>query len=242
MRNSDPFAIRIRHTDDAIIFGSARIPDTAEECFVHFRDECFVLADGVPSLPHAREAALLTSETAIWAYKVVRQRPFYWTEKLELLKRIFRSTNLTLWQKRRDKGFSEGLAASLTVLIVIKDYFWIGSAGNCNAFLFREGLIDVLTARDVDDEGMITKAAGFSRRQLIPTTHSERLLRDDVLILATDGIADYVSEDEMRSIVETAGVTQESLNVAAHLIVTTAKQNGSKDDMTVCVVKRVITG
>ena len=103
--------------------------------FTHFADECFIITDGVASLPHAKEAEELTAQTALWAYKVVRQRPFYWKEKLPFLKRIFRSTNLRLWQKRRDPGFDEGLASALMVLIVIEDYFWLGSAGNCNSFL-----------------------------------------------------------------------------------------------------------
>ena len=97
--------------------------------FTHFTDECFIITDGVRSLPHAKEAEALTAETALWAYRVVRQRPFYWKEKLPFLKRIFRSTNLRLWQKRRDPGFDAGLASALMVLIVIQDYFWLGSAG-----------------------------------------------------------------------------------------------------------------
>ena len=58
--------------------------------FVHSADECFIIADGYPGLPHAKEAEQLTRETALWAYNVVRQRPFYWKEKLSFLKRIFR--------------------------------------------------------------------------------------------------------------------------------------------------------
>ena len=134
--------------------------------FTHFNDECFIIADGYPGLPHAQEAEKLTAETALWAYNMVRQRPFYWGEKLKFLKRIFRSTNLTLWQKRRDPGFDAGLASALMVLIVIEDYFWLGSAGNCNSFLFRDGLIDVLTKRDVDSEGMLTKAVGLRGNNL----------------------------------------------------------------------------
>lgn len=208
--------------------------------FLHFNDECFVLADGVPSLPHEKEAEALTAETALWAYKVIRQRPFYWKEKLPFLKRIFRSTNLTLWQKRRDPGYSGGLASALMVLIVIGDYFWLGSAGNCNSFLFRDGLIDVLTARDVDDEGMITKAVGFARKQLIPNMHSEKLLEDDIILLATDSVTDFVSEEEMRGVLETAGTTKESFKIAVDKLTTIAKAAGSRDSISVCMVSRIV--
>jgi serine/threonine protein phosphatase PrpC len=212
----------------------------AGQRFAHFNDECFIITDGVPGLPHSREAENLTEETALWAYKVVRQRPFYWKEKLPFLKRIFRSTNLTLWQKRRDPGFDAGLASALMVLIVIEDYFWLGSAGNCNSFLYRDGLIDILTRRDVDDEGMITKAVGFARKQLIPTMHSEKLPENDIILLATDSIANFVSEDEMRGVFENAGTTNGSLATAADKLIAIAKAAGSRDAMAVCMVKRIV--
>lgn len=208
--------------------------------FVHSSDECFIITDGYPGLPHAKVAEQLTRETALWAYNVVRQRPFYWREKLGLLKRIFRSTNLTLWQKRRDPGYEAGLASALMVLIVINDYFWIGSAGNCNSFLFRDGLIDVLTRRDVDNEGMLTKAVGFARYQLIPAMHSEKLLENDMILLATDSIANFVSEDEMRGIFEGVEATTESLQIAVDKLVKIAKVVGSEDTMSACMVKRIM--
>lgn len=212
----------------------------AGQGFVYSHDECFIIADGYPGLPHAKVAEQLTRETALWAYNVVRQRPFYWKEKLSFLKRIFRSTNLTLWQKRRDPGYDAGLGSALMVLIVIDDYFWLGSAGNCNSFLFRDGLIDILTKRNVDDEGMLTKAVGFARHQLIPAMHSEKLLENDIILLATDSIANFVSEDEMRGILEEVGTTNGSLQTAVDKLSETAKAAGSVDSMSLCMVKRIV--
>jgi serine/threonine protein phosphatase PrpC len=208
--------------------------------YTHSNDECYIIADGYPGLPHEKEAEKLTGETALWAYQMVRQRPYYWKEKLPFLKRIFRSTNLTLWQKRRDRGFDEGLASALIVLITIEDYFWLGSAGNCNSFLFRDGLIDILTQRDVDDDGMLTKAVGFSRKQLIPAMHSEKLLENDIILLATDSITDYVSEDDMRGVLEKVETTKDSLQVAVNTFIDIAKKAGSDDAMSVCLVKRIV--
>jgi serine/threonine protein phosphatase PrpC len=233
MRPTDPFHISIpKKRENIILFAGVG--------YTHFSDECFVVTDGVASLPHEEEAAKLTADTALWAYKVVRLRPYYWTEKLELLKRIFRSTNLTLWQRRRDPGHAEGLASALMVLIAIRDYFWVGSAGNCNSFLYRDGLIEILTKRDVDADGMLTKAVGFARKQLIPTMRSERLLEQDIILLATDSFADYVNEDEMRTIFESTGTTQESVADAIAQLVKKAKDNGSGDAISLCLVKRIV--
>lgn len=231
-----------KRPEDSILFsGGQRTGErkTQEDALAHFNDECFSVADGVGSLPHAGLAATLTVNTAIWAYKVVRTRPFYWGEKLELLKRIFRSTNLTLWQKRREKGFEQGLAAALAVVIIGPDNFWVGSAGNCSCFLYRESLIDELTAPDIDEEGMITKAVGFARKQLIPSRRSEKLLHDDVILLTTDGVANFVSEDEMRSVFEKTGRSTESMSGAVHNLLDIAEQNGSDDNMAAWLIKRI---
>ncbi|OGG34960.1 hypothetical protein A2363_01935 [Candidatus Gottesmanbacteria bacterium RIFOXYB1_FULL_47_11] len=210
-----------------------------EDALAHLNDECFVVADGVGSLPHASLAATLTANTAIWAYKVVRTRPFYWGEKLELLKRIFRSTNLTLWQKRREKGFEQGLAAALALVIIGPDNFWVGSSGNCSCFLYRESLIDELITPDIDGEGMLTKAVGFARKQLIPMRRSEKFLHDDVILLCTDGVANYVTEDQMRSVFEQTGRSADSMSVALNNLLTIARQNGSDDNMAAWLIKRI---
>jgi len=222
-----------------ILFAGHDLP-AGRQGFTHFNDECFILCDGVQSLPHARVAEELTAETAHWAYKAIRQSPFYGKERLPFLKRIFRSTNLRLWQKRRDPGFDLGLASALMVLITIDDYFWVGSAGNCNSFLFREGLIDILTKRDVDDEFNITKAVGFARTQLVPNMHSERLLENDIILLATDSIANFVSEDQMRVVFEKVGTTTESLQEAIKKLMDIATSTGSRDTMSAVLVKRII--
>lgn len=233
MKPDDFFATpRTRKPRDVILF--------AGKNFVHSHDECFIVADGYPGLPHAPEAEQLTRETALWAYRMVRQRPFYWKGKLSLLKRIFRSTNLRLWQKRRDPGFDAGLGSALTVLIVIGDYYWLGSAGNCNTYLYRDGLIDMLTPRDVDDDGMLTKAVGFARHQLVPAMHSEQLLENDSILLASDSIANYVSEDEMRGILEKIEATTESLAVALDTLIKTAVAAGSRASVSACLVKRIV--
>jgi serine/threonine protein phosphatase PrpC len=233
MKPDDFFAIpRAQKPQNVILF--------AGKNFVHSQDECFIIAAGVASLSHAPEAEQLTLQTALWAYQMVRQRPFYWGEKLKFLHRIFRSTNLTLWQKRRDPGFDAGLGSALAVLIVIGDYFWLGSAGNCNTYLYRDGLIDILTPRDVDEEGMLTKAVGFSRKQLIPALHSEKLLENDIILLASDSIANYVSEDQMREILEGVGATNESLHIALDTLSSTAKSAGSHGSISVCLVKRIV--
>lgn len=240
----DPFAVKLPtpKAEDRILFACGQrqgAKETQEDAMTHFNDEFFAIADGVGSLPHANVAAGLAVDTAVWAYKVVRTRPFYWGEKPDLIKRIFRTTNLTLWQKRRDAGFEDGLAAAMLVLMVLPTHFWIGSAGNCASYLYREGLIDELTVMDVDSEGMLTKAAGFARPQLLPRAAAGRFLPGDCILIATDGVAGYVSEDEMRLVFEQTGAAQDTMDAALNTLLSFAEKNGSADNMTAYIIKRV---
>ncbi len=243
MKQFDPFHAVPEKPKNLILFSGASrqgVRLIQEDAIGNFNDECFVIADGIGSLPNADTAAKLTAETALWAYKVVRQRPYYWDEKQKFLDRIFRTTNLTLWQKRREDGFSEGLAAALIVLLTREDYYWLGQAGNCNCYLYRDGLIDLLTHEDIDSDGQITKAVGFARNRLIPKISTGKLLVGDTLLLCTDGVSNFVSEEEMRSIFETVGETEDSMDASVGKILDIATANGSDDNMSVYIVKHIV--
>lgn len=212
-----------------------------EDSFANFRDECFVVADGVGGLPQGDVAAKLAVETAIWGYKHIRLRPFYWRDKRLFLRRIFRSANLTLWQKQREKEFSAGMATTLLVTMVGARTFWLGSAGDTSAFLYRETLIDKLTREDVDEEGYLVKALGVGRKPVIPQFVSETFLPGDILVLATDGISNYLDEEQFRQTLDSAGNTTSELQKTVNNLLDQAGANGSPDNMTVCLIKRLQT-
>ena len=86
---------------------------------------------------------------------------------------------------------------------------------------------------------MLTKAVGFARKQLIPMRRSEKFLHDDVILLCTDGVANYVTEDQMRSVFEQTGRSADSMSVALNNLLTIARQNGSDDNMAAWLIKRI---
>jgi serine/threonine protein phosphatase PrpC len=241
MKIPDPLILKSQPSRGTIIFAGSRLLDDArpqEDCFMHFNDECFVVADGV-SGGHGKIAATLASETAVWGYKHVRQRPFYWADKRLLLKRIFRSSNLAVWQKKRETGFESGLATTLSVAIVGPNKVWVGSVGDSAMLLYRDGLIDVLTKSDTDELHRLTRALGFKRLGLLPHLKVEVFLPGDMLILATSGVTQFVAEDEIRTVCEATGDTTESIGNAVSHLLQTAKENGSKKNLTLCMIKRL---
>jgi protein phosphatase len=242
MRFPDTYSIRRQTPKDSIIFAAAQLAgraDTQEDYFLNFNDECFVLADGVSTLPNGEAASLLACDTAIWAYKHIRQHPYYWLDKKLFMKRIFRSTNLAVWQKRREKGFEEGLATTLMVLMVGAKNYWIGHAGNSSAWIYREGKIKKLTHDDVDTKGTLTRAVGFKRLGLTPEFISDTLEQGDVLLLTTDGVGDYLTEKDMSVHLSAVGSSNADAITAVGGILSSAQANGSVENMSAIVVKRL---
>ncbi len=210
-----------------------------EDAFLFFNDECFVMADGVGEMPHADVAATLACETAIWAYKHIRQRPFYWEDKKRFMKRIFRTVNMTVWQKQRESAFKEGLATTLLVAMIGPQFCWVGTAGDTAAFLWKGQGVTRLTQADKDPFGGLTKALGVRRLGMVPQYAAEKFAPGDMLILATDGVADYIAPQEMAEILSRSGATKESLEAAGREMLSSARAAGSTDDQTVAILKRI---
>ncbi len=245
MRQRNPLPYAFDQPKNTIIFAASQLRgtrDRQEDYFINYNDECFVLTDGVGGIPHGEVAAKLAAETAIWGYKLIRQRPFYWVDKAKLIRRMIRSTNLTIWQKQREPEFNDGMATTLITLITSTTKFWIGSVGDSRAYLLHEDKLSLLTHDDVDSQGLLTKAVGFQRLGLVPQIIIKRFFVNDTILLASDGLTDGVSEEEIRTALSHAGETTQSVTEVVVELLSTAEQNSPSsmvDNMTAVLVKRV---
>ena len=237
MKFPDPLLLKSKIARSSIIFASSQLTGKKNfqtDYFINFNDECFVVCDG-HEMVRGDAASTLAAETAIWGYKHVRHRPYYWSEKQLLVKRIFRSTNLAIWQKHREHGFEDGLVTTLSVAIIGTNKIWVGSVGDTSILLYRESLIDILTQTDAD-------MLGLKRLGLLPHVKIDEFLGGDILLMATDGVMKFVSEDELRAACEMAGDTTQSVTDAVVHLLKTAQENGSEDNMTACIMKRLKAG
>lgn len=242
MKFVDPIVVQMRKVKDSVVIAGSRLVGNGKkqrDYFTIFRDECVVMADGHCDTVHGDEAAKLAGETALWGYKLIRQRPFYWADRRLLLRRIFRSTNMTIWQKRREKGFETGLTTTLAVVVIGGVKFWVGTAGDTRVLLYREGLIDILTPTDVDKNGELTRVLGVKRLGLVPHVTVEKMLPRDIILIATSGVIDFLDEEQLRVTFEVTGDTEESLTNAITHLLRTAEENGSYGSLAACIIKRI---
>lgn len=219
------------------IFAGLSVNQKTNQIISDYQGECFALTDGRE--PHAEVAAKLAVETAIWGYKVVRLRRFYWGDKRNLLRRIFRSTNIAVWQKRREPGFSEGLAASLAMVITGPVKFWWANIGDTAIYLYRSGKLTQLTKPDLSKSGKLTKAIGVERYGLVPVAKGESWLTNDTILLASASLINLIKENEISEILQKAGQTQNQLEAAVNNFIGLAKSRDASNNFTAVIVKRV---
>ena len=245
MKLADPLALKVSQPKEIVVFAASQLRGerkTQEDFFMNFNDECFTIADGVGGMQHGDVASKLAAETAIWGYKLIRQRRFYWTDKKLLIQRIFRSTNIALWQKRRETGFEAGLATTLEVLVVGDKNFWLGHVGDSSAWFLSHSAnakLVKLTTDDVDEQGNLTKIIGVERYGMAPQFVSKRFEAGDIVLLVTDGITKVLGSEEIQKSIVATGGTTESLSSAVLKLLEAAESAGSTDNMTAILVKRV---
>ena len=244
MKIADPLALKAKLPKSIIVFAASQLNgdrETQEDFFENYNDECFVLADGVGGIPNGEIAAKIAVETAIWGYKLIRQRSFYWQDKKLFMKRIFRSTNIALWQKKRETGFEEGLATTLEVLVVGDRIFWLGHVGDSSSWLLHNDTFTKLTIDDADTHGYLTKVVGTKRYGLIPQYITGLFLPGDTMVIVSDGVTSALDKESIKKIIRDSGNTTESITKTVLELLKKAEDQWGTDNMTAIIVKRIAT-
>lgn len=204
----------------------------------NFRDECFVVSESVGGYAHGDTACRLAGDTAVWGYKLIRQRRFYWADKKLLLKRIFRSVNISVWQKKRETGFETGLATTLAVAVIGTKNIWIGSAGDICVYHIRAGRIIFRTQPDIDQNGDLTKIIGIQRFGLVPQVHVDQFISEDILVLATNGVSGFFNAEEIVLFTRGLPGAPGEPDRIAGMLIGEARARGSRENAAVCTIIR----
>jgi len=102
-----------------------------------FQSEFFGIVHGA-SLSYGYVAAALAADTAVWGYKEIRKRQCYWIDKKQLLTRIIRTINISLWQKHKEPLYAKGLVVDGVCCIVGQKTAWIGCFGDASVVEIRK--------------------------------------------------------------------------------------------------------
>lgn len=185
------------------------------------------VADGVSSAEAGKEA----SETAITRFlSDYYQTPDTWSVK-HAGQKILSSINLTLFKRSHEFASEEkGYLTTFTALVLKSRIAHFFHAGDSRAYLLRQNELKQLTRDHVASIGsgrsFLARAMGMDNS--IQIDYSQFTLEaNDILLVTSDGIHDFLSEDKIIELMS----TQTSCKERIETIVQTAFDNGSDDNI-----------
>lgn len=210
----------------------------------------YILADGMGGY----NGGEIASELAIKASKNYIETNFSETEhtkeKLqELVKNAVEYANMVVYEKSKEIPELEGMGTTIEVALVSHNRVYIGHVGDSRIYRIRRNIIRKLTTdhsyveKLVKDgkiskeealhhpkKNMLTKALGCTSF-VEPDITVKGFLKDDILVLTSDGLTNMVKDEEIYKVVNT------EIELATDKLIDMANNNGGLDNITVIIVQ-----
>lgn len=160
------------------------------------------------------------------------------------------TANNTVYAKARDDFLCRGMGTTLTAIYITSDSVLLAHIGDSRAYRLRKGVLKQMSeehsyvaqlvaageitpqeARTHPERNLITKALGVGRH-IEPHIAEFTLKKNDVWLLCSDGLTEYVEDEELCSmLLEGNGSWQKKLE---HMV-QTALQRGGSDNITAVI-------
>ncbi len=174
----------------------AFLPDKQEKqtyLVSEFQSEFFSFVYGA-SLNYGYIAAKVAADTTIWGYQEIRRRQCYWLDKKKLMERIIRTTNISLWQKHKDKLYQKGLWVDGVCCILGEKTAWIGLFGEASVVEIRKSGEERSMGTINEDGENSRKKLGADRYSIDIQIASFPFEQGDTFLFAIGKSASYSNE------------------------------------------------
>jgi protein phosphatase len=217
---------------------------TANEDSLVVRPPLFAVADGMGGA----KAGEVASAVAVEAVEDARES----SEPPEAqLAGIVRDANRRIYELAAGDESRRGMGTTLTIAKLHGDEVSVAHVGDSRAYRLRGGELQQLTrdhslVAELERSGQITAEAAehHPQRSIITRalgpepdvevdTYTLAGREDDVFLICSDGLTSMISDEEVGSILRSAG----SLDEAADALVRAANQSGGKDNITVILFR-----
>lgn len=229
-----------------------RRKNNEDSCFVIPEDKIYMVADGVGG-GNSGEVASRTAVSFIAEY--VKKNPLKNIKSRDDIKEYFldcvEKVNSLICKLAEEKEENSGMATTLVLAYVNRRKAYILNVGDSRAYLMRKGSLTQITedhtyvntlvksgAITEDDakyhskRHIITKAVGGDT-EISPDIFEVKLVKDDILLLCTDGLHGEVEEADIVEILDSGKPMSELCN----MLITKANRCGGNDNITVVCVK-----
>ncbi|OJU12611.1 MAG: hypothetical protein BGN88_15350 [Clostridiales bacterium 43-6] len=159
------------------------------------------------------------------------------------------AANITIYDMAKSIKTLEGMGTTLVIVLVIEDIAYIAHAGDSRVYLIQDKTPEQLTrdhsvvqhmmemgeltkeeAMNHPRRNVITRALGVNETVEVEYTEIE-LSTDDIVLLCTDGLTNYVSETDMLEV-----FTHNKFEDLCDKLIENANENGGGDNITVVIL------
>lgn len=165
-----------------------------------------------------------------------------------LIKSAIEYANMVVYEKSKETEELEGMGTTIEVVLAYNDRVYIGHIGDSRIYRIRKNFIRKLTVDDsyvqklVKDgtitkeeaihhpkKNMLTKALGCTSF-VEPEVTVKGFLKDDIIVITSDGLTNMVSDEEIFNIVTT------DITKASEELIKRANDAGGLDNITVVII------
>jgi PPM family protein phosphatase len=169
----------------------------------------------------------------------------------DILKQAYNNVNSIIYKKSKEDEEYSGMGTTLTVVIIYKDKSYIANVGDSRCYIFKKGQLNKITkdhslveelvaqhaiteeeAKTHPKRNVITRALG-TEQMIIVDIYKENINKDDLILLATDGLTGFVDKDEISDIIR----MDESINEMTDSLINRANEVAGKDNVSVILIK-----
>lgn len=160
-------------------------------------------------------------------------------------------SHIAIQSEAKKDPFLHGMGSTVVAAKIAADHYQVAWVGDSRAYLWRsrlqcltkdhslvqmmidQGLIDTREALTHPYKNVITQALGeIGRESVIVDTVENSILKDDIMLLCSDGLSSEVADTDIESIL----ASEATLKQKTQLLVSAALTNGGSDNVTVILL------
>ena len=214
--------------------------------------QLYMLADGMGGY----KGGEIASKLAIQSSKNYIENNFKQIEKdkdsiIQLVGSSVEYANMIVYENSKENKELEGMGTTLDICLIYNNKVFIGHVGDSRVYRIRKDFMRKLTqdhsyVQKLVKDGTITKEEAVHHPQknmlmkalgcnafVEPDVMVKGFLKDDILIMNSDGLTNLVSQDEIFK------EAKKDIEQAPKELVKLANENGGYDNITVIVIKNI---
>lgn len=210
-----------------------------------------ILADGMGGYTGGEVASKLAVQSAVnYLNEHFNKNKDYQKEEiLVIIKNAIEYANNEVYKKSKEIEELEQMGTTLEICLIYRNRAFIAHIGDSRVYRLRKGILRRLTkdhsyvqtliedgtitkeeAEHHPDKNMLMKALGCEEK-IEPDIMVKGFLKDDVMLICSDGLTNMVPENQIQEIIET------DIKNATQKLVKLAKDNGGLDNITLIIIK-----